>query len=318
MKKLLIFALILMLCIPFLGCSKTVEDQAPPVNLEENNEETVANTVLELGSKLQNVSLLAPQDTVAKSMQAYYGDLVTPALLEKWQADPQNALGRMVSSPWPDRIEVKTVEKTAEDKYEVQGEIIEITSAEKTNGGFAAKRPITLLVQKTGECWLINAITLREYQASENGGSENRDSENGAVVYNNEEYGFSISLPPSWTGYSIVNEKWEGLAIEDAQEQAVIETGPLLAIRHPQWKKENQRQDIPILVFTLSQWDLLQQGKYHIGAAPIGPRELARNNIYVFALPARYNYAFPTGYEEVEEILESQAIKAYEITAAAK
>lgn len=312
MKKLLISVLILLLCIPFPGCGKTVEDQAPQVNqvnLEENNEETVVNIILEFGSKLQNISLLAPQDTVAKSMQANYGDLVTPALLEKWQEDPQNAPGRMVSSPWPDRIEVRTVEKAAEDRYEVQGEIIEITSAEKTNDGIAAKRPITLVVQKTGERWLIAAVTLGEYQEPEKGASEK-----GAVVYKNEEYGFSFSLPPSWTGYSIINDKWEGLAVEDAQELAVVETGPLLAIRHPQWKKENQRQDIPILVFTLSQWDLLQQGKYHIGAAPIGPHELARNNIYVFALPARYNYAFPTGFEEVEEILESQAIEAYEIT----
>jgi len=43
-------------------------------------------------------------------------------------------------------------------------------------------------------------------------------------------------------------------------------------------------------------------------AAPMGPKELARNTKCVFALPARYNYAFPAGYEEVEEILENNPL----------
>ncbi|QHQ61916.1 hypothetical protein Ana3638_14920 [Anaerocolumna sedimenticola] len=57
------------------------------------------------------------------------------------------------------------------------------------------------------------------------------------------------------------------------------------------------------MVFTLSQWDAMQQDKFHIGAAPINPEELGRNSKYVFALPARYNFAFPAGYEEVENIM---------------
>ena len=65
------------------------------------------------------------------------------------------------------------------------------------------------------------------------------------------------------------------------------------------------------MVFTLAQWDSLQQDKFHIGAAPIGPSELGRNTRYVFALPARYNFAFPTGYEEVEKILEDNPLKAF-------
>jgi len=65
------------------------------------------------------------------------------------------------------------------------------------------------------------------------------------------------------------------------------------------------------MVFTLSQWDLLQQEKFHIGAAPIGPTELGHNTRYVFALPARYNYAFPTDWEEVEKILEGNPLKAF-------
>lgn len=65
------------------------------------------------------------------------------------------------------------------------------------------------------------------------------------------------------------------------------------------------------MIFTLTQWDLLQQKKFRIGAAPIGPKEIDRNSRFVFALPARYNYAFPTGYEEVEKILESSPLKPF-------
>lgn len=128
-------------------------------------------------------------------------------------------------------------------------------------------------------------------------------------VYQNTQYGFSFSLPESWKGYTIVIDEWEGMAIGGSK---AIETGPLINIRHPKWTFANPRQDIPIMIFTLSQWDSLQQGKFHIGAAPIGPNELDRNSGYVFALPARYNYAFLTGWEEVENILNGDPLQPNE------
>jgi hypothetical protein len=38
--------------------------------------------------------------------------------------------------------------------------------------------------------------------------------------------------------------------------------------------------------------------------------EFGRNSRYVFALPARYNFAFPKGYEEVEDILNGNPLHA--------
>ena len=130
------------------------------------------------------------------------------------------------------------------------------------------------------------------------------------IEYKNIQYGFSFSLPVSWEGYSIAEDKWEGEALVQGSD-VVVEQGPIILIRHPQWTKENPRQDIPIMVFTIEQWNELQQEKFHIGAAPIGPTELGRNSKYVFALPARYNVAFPPGFEEVEEILENHPLKAF-------
>jgi hypothetical protein len=129
-------------------------------------------------------------------------------------------------------------------------------------------------------------------------------------VYKNTQYGFKFSLPASWKGYSIVNSKWDGLAIAGESGEKVIETGPIITIRDPKWTKQAPKQDIPIMVFTINQWNSLQQEAFHIGAAPIGPSKLGQNNSYVFALPARYNFSFPPGYEEVEKILEGKPLQA--------
>jgi hypothetical protein len=129
------------------------------------------------------------------------------------------------------------------------------------------------------------------------------------IEYKNTEYGFSFSLPESWQGYSIITDKWEGQMVKATNSTTV--TGPKILIRHPAWTSANPRQDIPIMIFTPDQWALIQQEKLAIGAAPIGPSELGRNTQYIFALPARYNYAFPIGYEEVAKILEGQPLKAF-------
>jgi hypothetical protein len=130
-----------------------------------------------------------------------------------------------------------------------------------------------------------------------------------SVVYKNKQYEFSFTLPTSWKDYSIVAGKWEGVSLDEQQGTKIIETGPIINIRHPKWTFQKPRQDIPIMIFTLSQWKTMLQEEFHIGAAPFGPSELGRNSRYVFALPARYNYAFPSGYEEVEEILKGNPLQ---------
>lgn len=129
-----------------------------------------------------------------------------------------------------------------------------------------------------------------------------------SIQYVDSVYGFTIDLPMSWQGYTIVTDEWQGLSISEQQNE-IAATGPILSIRHPQWTSETPRQDIPIMIFSYPQWEALAKDHFHIGAAPMNPSELARNADYVFALPARYNFAFPLGYEEVEEILAGQPIQ---------
>lgn len=132
--------------------------------------------------------------------------------------------------------------------------------------------------------------------------------ETAALVYANTTYGFSFQLPAGWQDFQVIGEEWEGLSLEEGAGK-VVARGPLLKIRHPAWTEEEPRQDIPVMVLTLDQWADLQAMKYSVGAAPVGPQELGRSGKYVFALPARYNYAFPVGYEEVEAILANNPLK---------
>jgi hypothetical protein len=125
-----------------------------------------------------------------------------------------------------------------------------------------------------------------------------------AVEYKNTKYGFRFSLPDSWKGYAIVADVWEAT---DAQKGAV-ERGPVVYIRHPDWSKENPRQDIPIMIFTLSQWESVEHGDYFINGTAIVPGELGRNRKYAFAVSGRVEDSETPGAKEVNQILQHRPL----------
>ena len=261
---------------------------------DEQEKVLIENMVKGFGEKLKMVSLLAPEDMVKDSIKEYYGEFVSPELLEKWLNDPAKAPGRTISSPWPERIDIISAEKLSDTEYEVKGNIIKVTSVELAEGGIAASRPAKFLVRNIDGKWLIDDIKLGDYID---------------LVYDNKDYGFYFTLPKSWIGYSVIEGKWEGLSLTESKEN---QSGPIIYIRHPEWTEKTPRQDIPVMVFTQDQWKSLNNMEFSVGAAPIGPSKLGENTTYVFALPARYNYEFMTGFEEVEEILENNPLQAYE------
>ncbi len=129
-----------------------------------------------------------------------------------------------------------------------------------------------------------------------------------AVQYRNAQYGFVVSLPESWQGYTVVPDIRE---LRDVTTGDVVATAPIINIRHPLWTVQNPRQDIPIDIYTLAQWDKIMNEQYSVSAAPIPPSELAHNSRYIFALPARYNYAFLPGFEEVDQLIRSGIVTAF-------
>ncbi len=114
----------------------------------------VADVVQGLGGKLQQVSLLSP--TAAEEIITQYAGYVSPDLLDQWAADPSKAPGRVTSSPWPDHIEITSMNSISADEIEVRGNIIELTSVEVNQGGVAATSPVEIVLQKNdqGKWWI--------------------------------------------------------------------------------------------------------------------------------------------------------------------
>ncbi len=138
--------------------------------------------------------------------------------------------------------------------------------------------------------------------------SNSTASSTSSAVYNNADYGFRFTLPDTWKGFTVINNIWEGNPLTAT---ATKQTGAKLLIRNPKWTTELPYQDIPVLVFTLVQWNSYLSGNFSISAAPIAAAELGRNNMYVFALPPRWNFDYSEGYLEAENIVKSNPLKTF-------
>src|SRR5574341_1551535 len=116
-------------------------------------EAEIRDLVENFGKRLQAVPLLS--SNAAQEIQKQYSEFVSPALLDIWMNDVSKAPGRIVSSLWPDRIEITTLAKEGSDRCVITGFVVEVTSMEVVNGGAAAKIPVRVVVQKGQGRWLI-------------------------------------------------------------------------------------------------------------------------------------------------------------------
>jgi len=116
-------------------------------------EAQIRDLVKSFGKKLQTVSLLSAD--AVQEIEKQYSEFIVRNLLNAWESDVSKASGRLVSSPWPDRIEIATVEKIDSDNYEITGFVVEVTSVEVVSGGAAAKIPVHILVQNVQGHWMI-------------------------------------------------------------------------------------------------------------------------------------------------------------------
>jgi hypothetical protein len=136
---------------------------ATPVQIIASNvtEETEIKELVEgFGQRLQNVSLQGPD--AAQEMQKQYSGFVSSALLDTWRSHILAAPGRIVSSPWPDRIEITSLSNAGPDRYAVTGVIIQITSTEVGSKKAAAQIPVHLAVERIQGRWLITEYTQEQ------------------------------------------------------------------------------------------------------------------------------------------------------------
>lgn len=129
------------------GASASAADTTLPLDPDR----AVRRLVVLFGSRMQTVSLLAPDSLAASRLQEAYGTLVTPDLLSDWMARPTVAPGRRVSSPWPDRIEVKSVTPAGSDEYLVTGALIYESSAPGESTARTATQAVRLHVRRSGD-----------------------------------------------------------------------------------------------------------------------------------------------------------------------
>lgn len=128
--------------------------------------------------------------------------------------------------------------------------------------------------------------------------------------YKNSKYGFTFLLPATWKGCEIVEETWGGYARTERGDEDV-ESGPQIRIVNPRSKESAEYQDISVMVFTERQWQLLQQDKFFVSPAPIGPGALDRNAKYVFAFPPRMINPDLLGAGEIEDIVKTSPLHAF-------
>lgn len=156
MKKNVAIGFLFFLAVITFGWYFAKAPTVPDVSSVSNEADTeVRAVVTEFGTKMQYVSLLAPNRK--DLMEQQYSQYIAPELIALWSTEGASALGRQTSSPWPERIEVVEVRQNG-GRYIVEGNVLEVSST-----GPAAVYPVTLTLEKRGDRWLIIKVSKGAY-----------------------------------------------------------------------------------------------------------------------------------------------------------
>src|SRR5450756_2540123 len=164
-KKLLISIGIVLLVVVVFVAGFFFWNFVNPKTIKRAEKGEVTALVENFGSKLKDVSLTAPGEIVSQEIEEIYTPFVSSTFLLNLTNDPTRAPGRDVSSPWPEKIEIISMEKLDSHTIQVKGKIILMTSVEVAQGGNAGETPIMLWVRNTNAkgAWLIDQLSYGEY-----------------------------------------------------------------------------------------------------------------------------------------------------------
>lgn len=124
------------------------------------------------------------------------------------------------------------------------------------------------------------------------------------VVYVNRKYGFRLRLPDECRGFSIEPSSWNAPYRGGSRGE---ESGPRFIVHCP--AEDGGNENVPIMVFTRKQW--VRVDDLELSASPYGPGELGSNRRYVFALPARWEFATDLSPDEIWSICQTDAFRAF-------
>jgi hypothetical protein len=118
-----------------------------------SEEAEIKNVVEGFGKRLQDVSLQSLD--AARQIETGYAQFVAPMKLREWMNQQSLPPGRVVSSPWPDAIEINAINKVTSGKYSVNGNLVMMTSMEVGTGRAAGKTPVQLTLERIQDRWMI-------------------------------------------------------------------------------------------------------------------------------------------------------------------
>ncbi|MEK7187670.1 MAG: hypothetical protein AAB691_02380 [Patescibacteria group bacterium] len=150
-EKNIVIAVLLILAVGVAVYSLSAKPAGP--------ETEIRSLVTEFGKKMQFVTLTAPKETVIQSIKENYGPYISEGLLEGFVMAPERAPGRLTASPWPDRIEIISIDPTDDGAYDVQGVVVEVTSTEVGTDKAASQYQVALKVRNQNGTWVITGFS---------------------------------------------------------------------------------------------------------------------------------------------------------------
>ena len=118
----------------------------------------IYQVVGEFGARLKDVEITAPQRIVIDAVNFNLKGFITDRLYQVFVQDKIRIPGRYVSSPWPERIEIASVQRLDSGSCTVSGSQIVMTDDTLAHGGNAGEIPITLTLKKVNGAWLIDDV----------------------------------------------------------------------------------------------------------------------------------------------------------------
>ena len=119
----------------------------------------IYQVVGEFGARLKDVVITTSDQDVITAVDFNLKGFITNRLYQVFVQDKIRIPGRYVSSPWPERIEIVSVQMLDSGSYTVNGSQIVMTDDTLAHGGNAGETPITLTLKKVNGTWLIDDVT---------------------------------------------------------------------------------------------------------------------------------------------------------------
>ncbi|MFZ2414102.1 MAG: hypothetical protein WAW16_07780 [Candidatus Cryosericum sp.] len=118
----------------------------------------IYQVVGEFGARLKDVDIDASDQDIITAVDYNLKQFITNQLYQAFVQDKIRIPGRYPSSPWPERIEINSVQMLDSASCTVHGSQVMMTDDTVAHGGNAGKTPITLTLKKVNGIWLIDDV----------------------------------------------------------------------------------------------------------------------------------------------------------------